>query len=154
MKEAKTKARPFDRETAAKAKMLAEIGFEISVIAEKLGYSESAMRKLSRDGYDLDRYLERKKAENKAQQERKDREAEPAEENPAEEQVPGQIEMDLEAAKPEKAEMSDQTKMMRFIAGQMDKMNTMIALGMDALRIQIDRLNDTLCMILRAVRNE
>lgn len=154
MKEAKTKAKPFDRKTAEKAKMLAEIGFEISVIAEKLGYSESAMRKLSRDGFDLDKYLERKKMENKAQKIAKDREAEPAEENPAEEQVPGQIEMDLEAAKPEKAEMSDQTKMMRFIAEQIDKVRLTTAVSVNALRIQIDRLNDTLGMILRAVRKE
>lgn len=58
----------------------------------------------------------------------------------AEEQVPGQIEMDLTTTK---AEMSEQVKMMRFIAGQVDK-----------LYMKLDKLNDTMSMILRAVRKE
>jgi hypothetical protein len=71
----------------------------------------------------------------------KKKEAEPAEEpEAAEEQVQGQIEMDLTTTK---AEMSEQVKMMRFIAGQVDK-----------LYMKLDRLNDTLSMILRAVRKE
>lgn len=71
----------------------------------------------------------------------KKKEAEPAEEpEAAEEQVPGQIEMDLTTTKPE---MSEQVKMMRFIAGQVDK-----------LYMKLDKLNDTMSMILRAVRKE
>lgn len=57
----------------------------------------------------------------------------------AEEQLPGQISMELET----KQEMSDQTKLMRFQASQVDK-----------LIIKLDKLNDTLSMILRAVRKE
>lgn len=63
-----------------------------------------------------------------------------AEEEPAEEQVPGQIRMELE---PEKPEMSDQVKMMRFLAGQVDK-----------LYMKLETINDTLSQIMRVVRKE
>ena len=53
--------------------------------------------------------------------------------------MPGQIAMELEP----KPEMSDQTKLMRFQAAQVDK-----------LILKIDRLNDTMSMILRAIRKE
>ena len=71
----------------------------------------------------------------------KKKKPETAEEQREEQQVPGQIEMELVEAKP--AEMSDQVKMMRFIAGQVDK-----------LYMKLDKLNDTMSMILRAVRKE
>ena len=66
-------------------------------------------------------------------------EPEAEKETPAEEQVPGQICMELEP----KQEMSEQTKLMRFQAAQVDK-----------LIMKLDRLNDTMSMILRAVRKE
>ena len=65
---------------------------------------------------------------------------------PQEEQVPGQISMALDPEEEiidKKAEMSDQTKLMRFQAAQVDK-----------LIMKLDRLNDTMSMILRAVRKE
>ena len=80
----------------------------------------------------------------KAEKAKKERERNraTAEEPEAEEQVPGQICMDLEPEHDETlGEM--QTKMMRFQAGQIDK-----------LIVKIDKLNDTLSMILRAVRRE
>lgn len=43
----------------------------------------------------------------------------------------------------ETPEMSDQTKMMRFQAAQVDK-----------LLMKLDKLNDTMCMILRCIRKE
>ena len=70
-----------------------------------------------------------------------------AEEPEAEEQIPGQIEMELGVAPyPEPVkniDIIDQTKLMRFQAAQVDKMIT-----------KLDKLNDTLSMILRAVRKE
>ena len=59
----------------------------------------------------------------------------------AEEQVPGQMEMDLTAA--EKPGMSEQVKLMRFQAAQVDK-----------ICMKLETIHDTLCMILRAVRKE
>lgn len=80
----------------------------------------------------------------KAEKAKKERERNraTAEEPETEEQIPGQICMELEPEHDETlGEM--QTKMMRFQAGQIDK-----------LIVKIDKLNDTLSMILRAVRKE
>ncbi len=78
----------------------------------------------------------------KARKEReKNRKAaeEQAEEPQCEPEVPGQICMELEP----KQEMSEQTKLMRFQAAQVDK-----------LIMKLDQLNNTMSMILRAVRKE
>ena len=77
---------------------------------------------------------------------RKEREkaAKAAEEKQAEE--PGQIRMELDPEEEildQKPEMSDQVKMMRFQAAQVDK-----------LALKLDHINDTLNMLLRAVRKE
>ena len=80
--------------------------------------------------------------EEKARKEReKNRKAaeEQAEEPQREPEVPGQICMELEP----KQEMSEQTKLMRFQAAQVDK-----------LIMKLDQLNNTMSMILRAVRKE
>ena len=79
----------------------------------------------------------------KAEKAKKERERNraTAEEPETEEQIPGQIEMELVEAKPQ--EMTDQVKMMRFQAAQVDK-----------LVLKLDHINDTLSMILRAVRKE
>lgn len=152
MKEAERKrARPMNEQDAKDAKLLAGFGFDAKTIGEKLGFSESTIIKLSRDDYDLEKYLARKKEENRkasekkttvelvydpsiAEEYRREQEA-----KQAEEQVPGQIEMEL----PQKPEMSDQTKMMRFLASQMDR-----------LYMKLETINDTLSQILRVVRKE
>ena len=54
--------------------------------------------------------------------------------------MPGQIEMNLTTTKPE---MSDQVKMMRFIAAQVDK-----------LYMKMDTINNTVSQILRATRGD
>ena len=70
------------------------------------------------------------------------------------EQVPGQIRMDLTQAEEPKTEMSDQTKMMRFLAGRLDVIEKSQAVGVDVISMKLDKLNDTLSMILRAIRKE
>ena len=92
----------------------------------------------------------------KARKEReKNRKAaeEQAEEPQREPEVPGQICMELEP----KQEMSEQTKMMRFMAGNYDAIRKnqaeLFAYCTD-ISLKLDRLNDTLHMILRAVRKE
>ena len=78
----------------------------------------------------------------KARKEReKNRKAaeEQAEEQEREPEVPGQICMELEP----KQEMSEQTKLMRFQAAQVDK-----------LIMKLDQLNNSIQMVLRAVRKE
>ena len=77
-----------------------------------------------------------------------------AEEQTAEVQVPGQIEMELKPAEEPKQEMSEQTKMMRFLAGRFELIEKSQALGVEMLRMEIDKLNDTMSMVLRAIRRE
>ena len=73
----------------------------------------------------------------KARQEREKNKAQAEEQ--AEEQVPGQIEMELEP----KAEPVDYVKMMRFQAAKVDK-----------LIMKLDQVNNSIHMVLRAVRGE
>lgn len=70
------------------------------------------------------------------------------------EELDGQMKMDLQAAEEPKAEMSDQTKLMRFQAGQAEKIIGQMMVNVDALLMKMDRMNDTLGQILRAVRKE
>lgn len=74
------------------------------------------------------------------------------------EELDGQMKMDLQDAEETKAEMSDQTRLMRFQAAQADKICEKITkqavIINETLLVKLDRLNDTLCQILRAVRKE
>lgn len=108
--------------------------------------------------------------EEKARKEReKNRKAEPAEEKTeAEEQVPGQICMELDTTGAEQKYTTVQVqipadeplvlvneqKMMRFLAGKFDVIEKSQALGVEMINMKLDKLNDTLSMILRAVRKE
>ena len=59
------------------------------------------------------------------------------------EQIQGQMEIEMELVETKPQEMTDQVKLMRFQAAQVDK-----------LVLKLDHINDTLSMILRAVRKE
>lgn len=92
--------------------------------------------------------------EEKARKER-EKNRKTAEEKPAEEQeVPGQMRMDLEPAEEKKPEMSDQTKMMRFLAGKFSEGNETLEKSLEHIAMNIDKLNDTLSMMLRVLRRE
>ena len=69
-------------------------------------------------------------------------------------EFPGQLRMDLKPAEEPKEEMSSLTKLMRFQAGQVEKIIGQMMVNNDALLMKLDRLNDTLCQILRAIRKE
>ena len=106
---------------------------------------ESTVGKIIRCGtWENYEAFKKEKAEKQQQREK----AKKTEDQTAEEQEVGQIEMDLRSTKavinPEMLPYEfDQTKLMRFQAAQVDK-----------LIVKIDRLNDTMSMILRAVRKE
>ena len=74
------------------------------------------------------------------------------------EELAGQMKMDLQDAEEPKAEMSDQIRLMRFQAGQADKICEKITkqaiIINETMMVKLDRINDTLCQILRAVRKE
>ncbi len=113
-------------------------------IAALIGINPSTVSRIEKAGYDVEKYLETKRQAREKEKTVKETVtvelfSGPDKIGEIEEQVPGQIEMDLTP----KSEMSDQVKMMRFMAGQVDK-----------LYMKLDKLNDTLSMILRAVRKE
>ena len=107
-------------------------------IGKLMGISAPTICRIEKAGFNYEQYLENKRISREKEQKAKDKAEEPQQE---EEQVPGQIEMELIAAKPQ--EMSDQVKLMRFQAGQIDK-----------LVLKLDHINDTLNMILRVMRKE
>lgn len=105
-------------------------------IGQLLGINGCTVSRIEAAGYDFQTYVA-----NRTERVKKEREAKKEPEQPqAEEQVAGQIEMDLTLTKPD---MSEQTKMMRFQAAQVDK-----------LIMKLDQIYNMTSMILRAVRKE
>ena len=101
-------------------------GAKAPEVATLLGISDKTVYRIVKAKFDAEQY----KRDTEARREPKKKE-----EKPVEVQVPGQICMEL----PEKKEeMSEQTKMMRFVAGQVDK-----------LYMMMNQINDNLCQILR-----
>ena len=133
-KEAKRK--PVTQQACDDVKAMIRIGFSQTEIGDRLGYDASTISKIKRGNYILEEYLKVRRESNEKTAARK-REAE---EQPAEEQIAGQMEMELTTLKPE---MSEQTKMMRFQAAQVDK-----------LIMKLDQIYNMASMILRAVRKE
>ena len=68
------------------------------------------------------------------------------------EQLEGQIGMELEPEKP--AEMSDQVKMMRFLAGRFELIEKSDALGVAMINENLGKIYDALCQILRVIGPE
>ena len=108
---------PITQEICIAAKVMYERGKKIREISLALGPSESAISHLKTAGWDVETYLKRKKEENAKAAEKRKKEA--PQQEPA--QIVGQMQMDLKAAEEQKPEMSDQTKMMRFQAHQVDR---------------------------------
>lgn len=120
------------------AQLMRRGGANQTEIGKLLGINPCTVSRIESAGFSYEQYLENrriaKEKEKKAKEQAEEQQAQ-------EEQVPGQIEMELVEAKP--AEMSDQVKLMRFQAGQIDK-----------LVLKLDHINDTLNMILRVMRKE
>ena len=152
MKEAKTKVQ-ITEQICKQIRLMRKGGANQTEIGLLLGINPSTVSRIEKAGFDVEKYLENKRmarekekaAKEKttvelvydpsiAEEYRREQEA-----KAAEEQVPGQMEMDL---KP-KPEMSEQTKMMRFTAAQVDK-----------LYMKLETINDTLNQILRVLRKE
>ena len=131
MKEAKKTQ--ITEQICKQARLMRKGGANQTEIGKLLGINPCTVSRMEKAEFDFAKYQELLK-------ERRAKERKQPEPEAAEEQVPGQIEMDLTTTK---AEMSEQVKMMRFIAGQVDK-----------LYMKLDKLNDTMSMILRAIRKE
>ena len=121
-------------------------------IGKLLGMNPCTVSRIEAAGYDLEKYTENRKIQRKKEKKAKEPKVELvydpsiAEEYrqeqaaKAEEPIEGQIEMELTVEKPE---MSEQTKMMRFQAAQVDKMI-----------MKLDQIYNVASMILRAIRKE
>lgn len=112
----------------------------------------------SPEGWKAEKKRKAEEERKRAEERRRKAEEQPAEE-PEEEQVPGQIAMDLTMATGPKPVEGiqveiDQVKMMRFLAGQMDKVCERLDDQVVMVNMKLDQLNDTISMILRAVRRE
>ena len=113
--------------------------------------------------------LKAEKARKEREKNRKAAEEKPAEEPEREPEVPGQMKMDLTGAEQkyttvqvqipanEPLVLVNEQKMIRFMAGNFDairKNHTELFAYCTDISLKLDRLNDTLHMILRAVRKE
>ena len=124
-------------------------------IGERLGISKTTVSRIKTAGFDAEQYrkntTERVEKENQAEKDAEgiqfplkvehviveDGGVEIVCRRP-EEQVPGQMCMDLQPAEEQKAEMSDQVKLMRFQAAQVEKITS-----------KLDKVTDYMAQILR-----
>ena len=136
-----------DRKVEAILTMM-ELNKELTnaAVARAWDVSERTVQQI-RDCGSLEKWLKYKDERKKIQRERK---AAKAAEEQTEPEVPGQIRMELE----QKSEMSDTVKMMRFQAHEVELIIKAVEDSTVRLITELDRLNDTLSMILRAVRKE
>lgn len=121
------------------AQLMRKGGASQAEVGQLLGISASTVCRMERAGFDKKQYDEDRKIRRAREKKREE-----TPEETAEEQVPGQIEMDLQPAEEHDETLGEmQTKMMRFQAAQADK-----------IMMKLEKLNDTLSMILRAVRGD
>ena len=118
------------------AQLMRRGGANQTEIGKLLGVNPCTISRIEKAGFDLKTYQENTKTR-KEKEQKKTQEPEKPE---AEEPIEGQIEMELTVEKPD---MSDQTKMMRFQAAQVDK-----------LIMKLDQIYNMTSMILRAIRKE
>ena len=120
-----------DQALCRKVQILLNGGATGQEVAKMENISEGTVSRIRKAGFSAEQYRENTR---KRVLKEKQKEQEPAEE------LPGQIEMELPQ---ETKEMSDKTKLMRFQAAQVEK-----------LLLRMDRIDDTLHMILRCIRSE
>ncbi len=142
--------------------------------AEITGTSEGTISRIKKAGFDYDTFVKNTEARRKtAEAPEEKREPEQLElqggveyQVKVNEELPGQIGMDLQPEKP--AEMSDQVKMMRFLAGRFDALDktlreeientnrniAALAAWIATACSKIDKTNDYLGQILRVIGPE
>ena len=133
------KKEPITQEKCDVAKFLFRNGNSMKVIAQTLRVNPSTVSKIKTAGFDLKTYLENRKASNRLTAENKKKAAEEQPEviNYTTAPIEGQMEMDLTPEKAEKPEMSAETKMKRFLAGQVGE----IVKALNAITEELKKLN-------------
>ena len=115
-------------------------GANVQRAAKMTGASTATISRIKAAGFSADRYMENTKQ--RLKDERIQQRLEAQEMKSLEPEVPGQMKMELPAEE-QKPEMTEQAKMMRFQAAQVDK-----------LYMMLNRINDNLSQLLRAIRKE
>ena len=142
-----TKVRPnIDQALCNHARILMAGGATTGMAAEMLGIGKSTVQKIRQAGFDAEKYQQMKQVEKEKMQqtEQDNKELKRLQKDlermhqPAEEQVQGQLQMELPQKEPE-----EQGKAYRFQAAMVDR-----------IVMEMDKINDTLCMLLRALRKE
>ena len=121
------------------AKFLFRKGNSMKTIAQTLGVNPSTVSKIKTAGFDLKTYLENRKASNRmtAENKKKTAEEQPEVIDYTTAPIEGQMEMDMTPEPEKKPEMSDSTKMMRFLAGQVGEIVT----ALNAITEELKKLN-------------
>ena len=116
-------------------------GAKMGEVAELLGISKTTVSRIKAAGFDPEQYA--KNTQKRVEEENK------AEADPEPEQVAGQICMELQPAEEQKPEMSEQTKLMRFLAGKFNEVNTTVQVTQAEILLHIGKIEDYLAQILR-----
>lgn len=127
--------------------MMAGKDAKVSQVVELLGISQATVNRIRQAGYSLEQFNKDKNSRNERKKELKGQKR--AEEQEKEEQVPGQISMDLQPAEEQKPEMSEQTKLMRFLAGKFNEVDTTVQVTQAEILLRIGKIEDYLAQILR-----
>lgn len=138
-------------------------GAQQKEVGQRLGISKATVSRIKTAGYDAEQYrkntTERVEKENQAEVSiplvpgkvlRVDQNANGITVTEMEEeQVPGQICMDLQPAEEQKPEMSDQTKLMRFLAGKTEELKDNTKMCAADIGVMLAKIEDYLAQILR-----
>lgn len=116
-------------------------GAKMGEVAELLGISKTTVSRIKTAGFDPEQYA--RNTQKRVEEENK------AEADPEPEQVPGQICMDLQPAEEQKPEMSDQTKLMRFLAGKTEELKDNTKMCAADIGVMLAKIEDYLAQILR-----
>ncbi len=137
------------------AQLMRKGGANQTEIGKLLGVNPCTISRIEKAGFDLATYQASRRLEKQKEKAAKAVITVRAEDiqaaMSAEEQVPGQLQMDLT---PEKTEMSDQTKLMRFQAHMTDDVKKTIIDMIAMVTVNQNKLYDMVCQLLRAVRKE
>ena len=128
----------------------------VKEVAELLGVSPATMSRICTAGFSVEQYEKNNAERNQKEKGKLERflqmEKLPLAQQPIQtdnlEECPGQISMDLQTAE-EKQEMTDQTKLMRFLAGKFTGTENTIQITMAELILHIGKIEDYLAQILR-----
>ena len=116
-------------------------GAKMGEVAALLGISKTTVSRIKAAEFDPEQYA--KNTQKRVEEENK------VTADPEPEQVEGQMEMDLQPAEEEKPEMSDQTKLIRFLAGKFGDTNVAMTACVADLIAHMVRIEDYVAQILR-----